>query len=72
MPGSQNYYCLHCGREIRPDHPGVWREVLGWVQMRQGGGAHGVTAQEPTGRYGCQPCMELIKRGISVEQGTLM
>jgi DNA-directed RNA polymerase subunit RPC12/RpoP len=69
---SPNYYCLYCGREVRPDRNGTWREITGWVQMRQGGGANGVSAQEATGRYACQNCMELVRRGISAEQGTLM
>jgi DNA-directed RNA polymerase subunit RPC12/RpoP len=69
---SELYLCMYCGREVRPASDGTWREITGWVCQRSGGGAHGVHGQEATGRYACQSCMELVKRGISVDQGSML
>lgn len=65
-------HCHHCGDEIRPDAPGTWREIIGWVQARKGGGAHGVRDQKPTGRYLCQFCVDLVRKGISPDQGAML
>lgn len=64
--------CIHCGGGVNPERLGVWREVTGWVQQRDAGGAHGVYDQKPTGKYACETCMALIRRGISVDQGSLL
>lgn len=68
--------CEFCGARLSGQRDGEWRQVLGWVQNRAGGGAHGVTKQEPTGRLACDGCMSLVRRGhdprSAPEQGSLL
>lgn len=63
--------CLFCGARLVVTNSGTWREVVGWVQQRKQGGAHGVHAQSETGRYACESCMALKRRGIAIQQGAL-
>ena len=64
--------CVHCGDELNPEAPGTWREVTGWVQARKGGGAHAIHDPKPTGRYACRFCIDLIRKGIGLDQGSLL
>ena len=48
----------HCG--LLPGAPGHWREVTGWTQQRNRGGANQVRHQVPTGRYLCDSCMDFL------------
>lgn len=68
--------CEWCGVRVFPSRTGTWKQVTGWVQNREGGGAHGVTRSEPTGRYGCEGCVALVRRGINPDshskQATLL
>lgn len=68
--------CEFCGVECTGARNGDFRQVTGWVETRAGGGAHGVTLPEPSGRVACAGCMALLRRGIdptgAVEQGALL
>lgn len=61
--------CDGCGEVVDPHQAGTWREVVGLVQARKGGGAHGVRHQAPTGRYFCRWCADDPSRS---KQGTLL
>jgi hypothetical protein len=64
--------CLHCGDTIDPDAAGSWREVTAWVQARKGGGSNQARDQQPTGRFACKFCIDTIRSGRSVGQGSLL
>lgn len=68
--------CEFCGTGVIVSRTGTWRQVTGWVQNRDGGGAHGVTQPVPTGRFACDGCMALVRRGIDPtvgdQQGSLL
>lgn len=68
--------CEFCGEKVTGLREGDWRQVIGWVQNRAGGGAHGVSKSEPTGRVACDECMALVRRGhdprTAPEQGSLL
>lgn len=64
--------CTHCGRELDPTKPGVFREVRGWEEVRSGGGAHSITQREETGRVACWSCMDRIRKGLSPLQGSIL
>lgn len=61
--------CEFCGDHIIVSKIGAWRQVTAWVVNRQDGGAHGVTLPVPTGRFACDGCMALVRRGIDPAQG---
>lgn len=61
--------CEFCGERCTGAAPGDWRQVVGWVQTRQGGGAHAVSQSEPTGRSACESCMALVRRGVDPRSG---
>ena len=60
--------CFYCGEPADL----TFYEVTGWIERRQGGGPHGVIAPKPTGRYTCTAHMALLRRGINLEQGSLL
>ena len=43
--------CEVCDKPIRPDEEGTWSMVVGFVQSRTGGGAHGVSERRDLGVY---------------------
>lgn len=51
--------CSRCHIALAPAAP-HWREVAGWLQLRESGGAHGVHLERPTGRYLCVTCMGVL------------
>lgn len=55
--------CSTCRNEV--DVKYAWREVKGWTQPRSGGGDHGITLREETGRYRCPACMAQARYGGS-------
>lgn len=59
------YACEYCGTEVKPDAPGTWRLVRGWVQVRKGGGTHAVHRPSAPLAYACDICMKLQKYGGS-------
>ena len=48
--------CEVCNERIDPQRPGVFILVLGWVESRSGGGAHGVSDRRDLGRYRHKSC----------------
>lgn len=64
--------CVYCGAHVDPTRAGSWYELAGgWAQRRKGGGAHGVHNPVESGRYACESCMALKRRGIAIQQGHL-
>lgn len=61
--------CDECREPIRVGAPGTFREVVGWVQFREGGGAHAIALERPTGRYVHRLCMELRRMNHSEQLG---
>jgi len=53
------YTCEFCGNEVRPEHPGTWRLITGWVQSRKQGGANAVRYPSAPQAYACELCMKL-------------
>jgi uncharacterized protein YodC (DUF2158 family) len=48
--------CETCNEPVDPNANGVFSLVVGWVQKREGGGAHGISGPEYLGRYRCRRC----------------
>lgn len=71
-PASFFPVCDVCGERVVPGRVGVWHEVTGFAQIRQGGGAHAVAERKDTGRYRCDPCMRAKRLGIDEQQGALL
>lgn len=55
--------CEDCGERVAPTARGVWRQVTGWVEQRDGGGAHGVSLPSSPLGYLCARCMSNRKNG---------
>ena len=60
--------CDLCG--TRPASDG-YREISGWEKLRAQGGANQIVARKETGQRACTNCIELMRRGLSLEQGDL-
>jgi hypothetical protein len=59
--------CDVCDLPVRPGK--FYREITGWEELREGGGANKITLRTETGKVRCQPCMDFAKlRG----QGSLL
>lgn len=65
------YVCDICGCALRPDQPGVWRRVNGWVQNRKSGGANHIAFPEPEPGLLCNTCMDYKKLRPSLDQDSL-
>ena len=50
--------CDSCKKEVNPDHPGVLREVIGWVEARKEGGIHHIVLPNSTGKYAHKACLQ--------------
>ncbi len=49
-------YCQYCGKLVRPGEIGSYKRIVGWVQERKGGGAHGISEAKPTGEVMHEQC----------------
>lgn len=63
--------CSFCGQRVDVTATGVFIKVEGWVQTRDGGGAHGVTFRRELGEYAHEACVKLHRMGISNDQGAM-
>ena len=41
-----------------------YREVIGWEQVRRGGGLHALIGKKTTGRVACTSCIIDIRTGL--------
>lgn len=48
--------CVYCGEHVRPDAPGIIREVTGWVRDRSAGGVNHLIERKETGRLAHYSC----------------
>lgn len=67
--------CVHCAAEINPQTD--YRRVLAWERKAQSASRRGgsdIVLREPTGvdLWSCMFCIERLKRGVSVEQESLL
>lgn len=69
LKGGPSRLCDLCGV-----HPADlrYREVSGWEETRAQGGANKIIARRDTGRRACRGCIEKVRRGLSIEQGTML
>lgn len=71
-PRSLVPHCLDCSTPVRPTTPGVWAEVVAFVEYRGStGGSNAAALRTPTGRYLCASCCKLRRLGIPPDQATL-
>lgn len=62
------YTCELCGLGVDPQQSGVWRKVVGWVQV----GKTAMSRQDgPPMAYAHHTCMELDQRGLLHQQSML-
>lgn len=66
------FTCELCRATVDPNEIGTWKQVVGWVQNRNGGGTHSVAEPSRPMAYRHQMCQELRNRGISPGQGSLL
>lgn len=50
--------CDRCGEAVNPNEVGVFMLVLGWVEVRRGGGTHAVADPQYFGRYRHRRCQK--------------
>lgn len=67
IPARFQADCEFCGMELDIRRPGIYQATSGWVKNRSGGGGHGITLPEREHRYACEPCIDLKRRGSSVQ-----
>jgi hypothetical protein len=60
-----------CLGEVDVNAKHVFRQVIGWVESRQAGGANTVALMEPQQVWACKPCIQARRKGISPAQTTL-
>lgn len=64
--------CVFCKEEVSTSPTsGNYRQIVGWEQVRRGGGAHGVTLRREVGRWAHRGCLDAYGRGYG-EQGNLL
>lgn len=59
--------CSICRKQLQP-HETIWREITGWEQPRDGGGANVIHRRRETGRYAHKSCVEAETKGGSLFQ----
>jgi hypothetical protein len=64
--------CAYCEKDVIPTARRVGREVTGWEQVREQGGANSIIARRETGRYACERCLGMVRQGLNPrEQGAM-
>lgn len=63
--------CEFCGTELTSAH-GWYRKAEGWAEVRRQGGTHALVGQRFTGDVACGSCITALRRGVQVEQGSLL
>jgi hypothetical protein len=71
IPASRRTNCVYCSLTIDTAGDHVFQLAFGWVECRKGGGAHATQLMERRAKWACKPCIDLLRKGISPDQGTL-
>jgi hypothetical protein len=62
--------CAHCGLPVSTDHSDRhFREVQGWEQVREGGGANAIAMRKELGPWIHHWCMERYERQHGIQGG---
>jgi hypothetical protein len=64
--------CHFCGNEIDTRSHTAYRKKTGWAQNRSGGGTNALALPEEHDEWACMICVDKKKRGIAIEQATLL
>lgn len=63
-----HFVCEGCGTALGDRQPGTWMHLAScWVQIRTGGGAHGIRDGREDGRRLCNICMDLQHQADQLE-----
>jgi len=65
-----NGRCVYCNRPVTIDHD--YRKVIGWERHRSGGGTNALAVREPQDEWACSECVSKLKRGVTMEQTSLI
>jgi hypothetical protein len=61
--------CVRCGEEVRMNTYGHYRQIIGWEETRNKGGANKITDRVTTGQVMHRACM--VKRHQHPGQGNM-
>lgn len=64
--------CEGCGGKVNPKQAGTGKRIEGYVEVRGGGGAHGVIKMSEPKGFVCPTCLAALRRDISTSQGHLL
>jgi hypothetical protein len=67
--------CYYCVNAIDPHHPTTYRRVMGWERKALGASRKSgsdIVLREPREEFACRTCIDRLKRGVSVDQGSLL
>ncbi len=65
-----NGKCTFCDGPVSADRD--YRKVVGWERNRAAGGTNAIAAREPQDEWACTTCIEKLKRGVTIEQQSLL
>lgn len=67
--------CVHCGKEISRDdlfHRRYYQRVVGWERPRAAGGSNQITLRNPIDVFSCIECVDKIRVGVPIGQGSML
>ena len=69
--------CHYCGCDVQPGSRTVYQRVVGWQRIagRRLSGSHGgsdISARAVLPEFACASCVDRVKSGVSVKQGSLL
>ena len=72
-----NVACTYCGVTLDPTSRSVYRRVVGWERIagRRVSGKHGgsdISLREPRDQWACTHCIDRLRSGVAIEQGSLL
>ena len=62
--------CVYCKGPI--DGSLDYRRVIGWERQRSAGGTNAIALREPQDEWACAECVRKLKRGVTLEQTSLL
>lgn len=71
IPVSRRAICVYCSITIDTAADHVFQLATGWVENRKKGGSHATQLMDKKPQWACKPCIDLLRKGISPDQGTL-
>jgi hypothetical protein len=71
IPLSRRATCVYCSIFIDTNANGVFQFASGWLENRRKGGANTIALPNRRPRFACRECIDRLRHGIPVGQGTL-